>query len=267
MPSFSRWGLLFVYSLIAGLLTACEAVIVWEPPVPLPLEVGISRNGIEVSTESPEWVTPLGTFSIGWEQPVFDFIQEQKQTTWGVPRVLAIRVDDQLQVYALKPGTLVELKPSLDERYYRQIRLKYDPSDPDGDIILEVRSITVAEIIATHQPPTRVSPPPTKAPIPDTSREKPSACSGSPKRLNIGKQATVCTWNSGENVILREGPGKSYAELRRLKPGAIVTITGSAICDESTGWWYWPVRTRSGYTGWMAEGGDEKDPYFLCPVP
>jgi len=52
-----------------------------------------------------------------------------------------------------------------------------------------------------------------------------------------------------------------------LIPGAVVTITGAAVCDEDPGWWYWPVRTRSGYTGWMAEGGDEKDPYFLCPYP
>lgn len=94
-----------------------------------------------------------------------------------------------------------------------------------------------------------------------------SPCENSPKRLQVGHQAQVCTWNSRENVILRTGPAKDYPEQRRLMPGAVVTITGKAVCDEETGWWYWPVRTRSGYTGWMAEGGDEKDPYFLCPYP
>jgi len=95
----------------------------------------------------------------------------------------------------------------------------------------------------------------------------PGPCADSPKRMIPGEKALVCTWRSGDNVLLRERPERRAPKIKRIAPGAVVTITGEAVCDEATGWWYWPVRTRSGYTGWMPEGSDENDPYFLCPYP
>lgn len=62
---------------------------------------------------------------------------------------------------------------------------------------------------------------------------------------------------------MREGPARSYAEQRRLVPGADLKIIGGPACANN--WSWWEVETESGYTGWMAEGGDATDPYFLCP--
>lgn len=90
------------------------------------------------------------------------------------------------------------------------------------------------------------------------------ACLKAPqRRLTVGEQATICTLY--ENVILRESPRSSSMEIKRLIPGAEVWITDGPICDEASQYWYWKVSTQSGYKGWMAEGGDEIDTYYLCP--
>ncbi len=229
--------IIFVF-MVAG-FTSCVTVG-YKPPI-APLKLTISPEGISIGA-APELVTPIGTFEIELTTPLVDFTKRYKQST-QIPRVLVVRIDTRVYVYRLKPNTPIRFEAEEDSRYFQRVVLIYSPDDINGDILLELETISVVP-----------SPTPT-----------PSPCAHSPKRLQIGKRAIVCTWKSGENLILRKGPAKSYPELRRLRPGAIVTITGEAVCDEVTGWWYWPVRTRSGYTGWMAEGGDNKDPYFLCP--
>ena len=62
---------------------------------------------------------------------------------------------------------------------------------------------------------------------------------------------------------MRAQPGRSGAEVTRLDPGTDITIVGGPACAD--GWWWWEVRTGSGAAGWVAEGGDEVDPYFICP--
>ena len=96
-----------------------------------------------------------------------------------------------------------------------------------------------------------------------------SSCENSPKRLRVGEWAEVCTWSSREPVVMREGPGVSYFPSgHELVTGAKVYVLDGPVCDEDSTWWYWKVRTETkGYVGWMAEGGDNKDPYFLCPSP
>ena len=92
-----------------------------------------------------------------------------------------------------------------------------------------------------------------------------SSCPGAPqKRLEVGGNAIVCTRR--ETVYLRTSPKKSASYTHRLVPGAELRVIGGPICDERPSWWYWEIRTESGYEGWMAEGGDTKDSYFLCPV-
>ncbi len=267
------WCIVF----LAVVLVGCESQIVYQPPFPVPIQVSVGLQGVNIGV-APELATPIGVFSLELDTPVMHFVEEHKQTDWQVPRVLAVRVDDQVYVYALKPGVRVDFDARVDDRYYRRVALTYDPSNPDGDILLELESISTADIIRTQQandPPSADTRPSTSAgpKVRATTRPRPTAtsspCAGSPKRLQVGERAVVCT-QSGENVFFRTGPGKDYPphnRPQRLRPGAVVTVTGAAVCDPDTGWWYWPVRTRSGYTGWMAEGGDEKDPYFLCPVP
>jgi serine/threonine protein kinase len=108
--------------------------------------------------------------------------------------------------------------------------------------------------------PTLVSSP-TNTPIP--TRSSPSSCPGAPpQRVQVGERARVCT--AYEQLILRAQPRRSSSELDRLEPGKYVTIIDGPICADVYSWW--KVRTDSGTVGWVAEGGDEIDPYFLCPA-
>jgi len=89
-----------------------------------------------------------------------------------------------------------------------------------------------------------------------------SSCPGAPpQRLQVNKMAHVCT--SKDVVNLRSGPGKSYNTLKSLVPGADITVIGGPKCANN--WSWWQVRTESGFTGWLTEGGDSVDKYFLCP--
>ncbi len=103
--------------------------------------------------------------------------------------------------------------------------------------------------------------------LPREQAEK-SPCANSPKRLSVGGQAKVCTYSSKEPVRIRSGPGVWYSYEHELKPGAVVRVLDGPVCDEDSRWWYWKIETQTKhYVGWMAEGGDDKDPYFLCPYP
>lgn len=91
-----------------------------------------------------------------------------------------------------------------------------------------------------------------------------NSCPGAPpQRLDVNEMAYICT--STDTVKLREGPGKGYSVIKSLVPGADVKITGGPKCGDN--WSWWQVETESGYVGWMSEGGDNVDEYFLCPAP
>jgi len=89
-----------------------------------------------------------------------------------------------------------------------------------------------------------------------------SSWSGTPsQRIRVGDRARVCT--AYHRLAVRAGPRRSSSEIARLEPGAYVTVVdGPAYAD---GWSWWKVRIDSGEVGWVAEGGDEVDPYFICP--
>jgi hypothetical protein len=92
-----------------------------------------------------------------------------------------------------------------------------------------------------------------------------SYCSSAPqKRLKVGDRAVVCT--KSDPVYLRDDPFHTAGYSHKLVSGADLVIVGEAVCDESVSWWYWKVRTESGFEGWIAEGGDSTDAYFLCPA-
>jgi hypothetical protein len=142
---------------------------------------------------------------------------------------------------------------------------------PVSDSALVIQSTATRRATATDAPvvavPAQATRTPTRVPT-RTARPSPTAsptprsCSGAPpQRIKVGGKAYVCT--KRDSVILREGPGRSYAEIRRLVPGADLKIIGGPSCANN--WSWWEVRTESGFTGWMAEGGDATDPYFLCP--
>jgi hypothetical protein len=90
----------------------------------------------------------------------------------------------------------------------------------------------------------------------------PKSCPGAPpQRLKVNEMAYVCT--AGDTVKLRDGPDKDYPILKSLVPGADIKIIGGPTCADN--WSWWQVETESGYVGWMSEGGDDIDTYFLCP--
>jgi hypothetical protein len=88
-------------------------------------------------------------------------------------------------------------------------------------------------------------------------------CPGAPpQRVMIGEKARVCTIS--DDLIMRKGPGLDGKELTGIKPGTNFMIIDGPSCANN--WFWWKVELDSGLEGWVAEGGDDTDPYFICPV-
>ena len=90
-----------------------------------------------------------------------------------------------------------------------------------------------------------------------------SACPGAPaQQVKVGASAVVCTRSEG--VAVRTEPSTLGELITRLATGSALQVIGGPACANGYSWWQ--VRTLNGSTGWMAEGGDAEDPYFICPV-
>lgn len=90
-----------------------------------------------------------------------------------------------------------------------------------------------------------------------------TSCPNAPaQRMSVGKKGSVCTKNDG--VYLRNNPSKSGTKLKLLEPGTQFTVVGGPKC--ASDWSFWEIRLSNGTTGWISEGGDALDPYFICPV-
>ena len=167
------------------------------------------------------------------------------------------------------------------------INLPWDGGDDEVARLAAQLTIDAATALAqvTAIPPTGTSlppipftptwtpsplPPPTLTPVPMPPTNTPpptsrglSSCPGAPpQRVRVGERAWVCT--AYEQLIVRAQPRRSSAELTRLEPGTHVTVIDGPACANAFSWW--KVRISSGTVGWVAEGGDEIDPYFLCPA-
>lgn len=91
-----------------------------------------------------------------------------------------------------------------------------------------------------------------------------SRCEDSPaQRLAVGGRGKVCT--KSDPVRLRENPGKDGAAISSLATGTIFDVIGGPECTGNN-WSWWKVRLDNGQVGWLAEGGDITDAYFLCPL-
>jgi hypothetical protein len=90
-----------------------------------------------------------------------------------------------------------------------------------------------------------------------------SSCPGAPsQRIVVNQRGYVCT--KQDAVKLRNTPKRSGSEIMQLAPGASFTVIGGPSCADS--WSWWNVRLDNGTSGWISEGGDEIDPYFICPL-
>jgi hypothetical protein len=95
-----------------------------------------------------------------------------------------------------------------------------------------------------------------------TNKVSSSSCPGAPpQRIKVNDKVYVCT--ASDTVKLREGAGKNFKVLKSLVPGADLKVIGGPKCADN--WSWWKVETESGFVGWIAEGGDNVDPYFICP--
>lgn len=92
-----------------------------------------------------------------------------------------------------------------------------------------------------------------------------SSCPGSPpQRLRVGERGKVCT--RADPVKLRTNPGRTSPVITKLPTGTLFNVIGGPECGGDN-WSWWQIQTDNGQTGWIAEGGDDIDPYFLCPLP
>ena len=91
-----------------------------------------------------------------------------------------------------------------------------------------------------------------------------SSCLDSPtQRLEVGKRGIVCT--KSDSGRLRESPGIGGKTIGSIKTGTPFDVIDGPECAGNN-WSWWQVKLDDGLLGWMAEGGDNIDPYFLCPV-
>jgi len=89
-----------------------------------------------------------------------------------------------------------------------------------------------------------------------------TSTSTTPQRLKIGDQAYVCL--EKYNLRVRSEPGYSADIITSVAPGTLFTIIdGPYFADD---WPWWRVRISNGIVGWVVDGGDDVDPYFICPV-
>lgn len=90
-----------------------------------------------------------------------------------------------------------------------------------------------------------------------------SKCDGAPsQRLKVGEKGKVCT--KSDPLRLRREPNFDADILASLKTGTVFEVIDGPTCAEEMFWW--KVRLSNGQVGWVAEGGDRVDPFFVCPV-
>ena len=126
---------------------------------------------------------------------------------------------------------------------------------------------TPVELVVTdtQQPSATVTdtPVPSMTPSPTVSPTATPFCPGAvPQQITVGIRAKVCT--KQDRLIVRTDPNLSAEVLLRLNTGTEFDVVGGPTCANNSSWWL--IETDTGKTGWVREGQDEVDKYFICPV-
>jgi hypothetical protein len=89
-----------------------------------------------------------------------------------------------------------------------------------------------------------------------------NSCSGaSPQRVQVNDTVRVCT--KVDHLIVRVDPKQTGTEIRRLNPGETLKVLAGPECADSSLWFF--VRSdHYNIKGWVREGSDNQDPYFIC---
>lgn len=89
-----------------------------------------------------------------------------------------------------------------------------------------------------------------------------TSCPNAPvQRMKVGKNGYVCTKEDG--VYLKSAASLSSTRLRLIEKGTVFSVIGGPKCANN--WSFWQIQLSSGTIGWISEGGDAEDPYFICP--
>lgn len=135
------------------------------------------------------------------------------------------------------------------------------PTTTPAERTVERTPASLATALSTA--PATYSPATATPPLANTLPPGESGCPGAPpQRVQQGERARVCT--AYDRLIVRVRPQASSAEVARLDPGTYVTIVDGPQCADD--WSWWKIEMDSGEYGWVAEGGDSVDPYFICPA-
>ena len=81
-------------------------------------------------------------------------------------------------------------------------------------------------------------------------------------RLRVGDRAVVSFDPPLANNV-REGAGKQYPVIGKIRPGEELTILDGPMC--AAGWIWWYVEADTGLAGWTSEGDGDK--YWLDKLP
>ena len=91
-----------------------------------------------------------------------------------------------------------------------------------------------------------------------------SSCPGAPpQRMTVNARGYVCTQK--DSVRLRESPLRSASTVVFLPVNTWFDVVGGPRCADN--WSWWQIQTDDRVSGWVSEGGDAVDPYFICPSP
>ena len=116
--------------------------------------------------------------------------------------------------------------------------------------------------------------PPKQIPTDSSTAKIFSSCPGAPpQRFAVGipdQFGFVCTKSAA--IRLRTAPSLSASVIDSVPPGTRFDIVGGRpFCSDNLSWWYVDTFNYQGSTyvdgpnGWVSEGGDEVDQYFICP--
>jgi serine/threonine protein kinase len=135
-----------------------------------------------------------------------------------------------------------------------------------------------APIKAVAASPTRIiEPTSTVRLFPTDTISTRSSCPGAAfQRVQKDDTVRVCT--RSDRVIVRRNPEPGDNEEFRIYPDTTVKIIEGPQCSDNSSWWL--VRIPKGITvfrgadyalpqeseGWVREGSDAKDPYYICKV-
>jgi len=224
--------LFLAFILIVSFLVSCTTEIGYTLPV-IPIRIGINATGAVTIGIAPSYSTPYGTFDLH-SGTTIQSIRNKVDN-----RVLIVRIDKKAVVYELEEGREFEVIYDDENVFYKKVGFFYQSN---GDIILELETIKNGASLIQ------------------------SSCPGAPtQQVKVGSIAYVCTIR--DRVLVREGPSKIYSEIVRVTPGTELKILSGPECANNWSWWKIQVLSgdHKGVVGWISEGGDSEDTYFICP--